>query len=577
MNYPNRIAPPPTYEQAIAQDNQSRINHSSRITDTNFDVPRQTVNTRQITSQQDNSQSNPVLLSSSDIARNDTSNENFVNDLLSMPLEDILNLQRKIQNNLNEYPMPCMQITAFQLNICLDNALQLYDLTKTEKQVLTDIIAELNFLSPNYPYKKSLIITYKILTVLSFLEYNFKLLSLYDVSIKNSLIQDLKSKRCYYDPIKIANRSEIVETFTSSCTLMDIQNLPWSKMLENSTAFEDAMNKIYVNNVFSLKDDCFFHPHKDILKRIDTISTLRTGDILIPYTENLTISQLNRLWALPINLIRCSTESFINNKLIPDVSTIYIHYLMPNVLFEKDLKLVCQKEKSFINSIQIFNFIHDLYENRELIDSKFYNFNAIEIALFICLNENIKPNKDFFLSIDNVFERVFKSSFYVSHTVFPKQYYNLRSIDIKNAAWFLFKLKTYLNDNPLDISLYLIEKDITNGIQNTEVVKRNPQEDSKLINIDASDPVAERQKIAVIVRKNQKKLIENGINPSKIVNILFILDSQYPEIREVIPPLHEFNMHVKEQKWLECYINCSRGEDDPKKIIKATIKQFKKT
>ena len=578
MNYPNRIAPPPTYEQAIAQDNQSRINHSSRITDTNFDVPRQTVNTRQITSQQDNSQSNPVLLSSSDIVRNDTSNENFVNDLLSMPLEDILNLQRKIQNNLNEYPMPCMQITAFQLNICLDNALQLYDLTKTEKQVLTDIIAELNFLSPNYPYKKSLIITYKILTVLSFLEYNFKLLSLCNVSKKNSLIEDLKSRGYYHVSIKIGSYGKIIDNFKSSCTLMDIQNLPWSTMLENSTDFEEAMNKIYSSEVFNLKNQYYFNQYKDTLKRIDAISTLRTGDIVIPYTENLTISQLNRLWALPINLIRCSTESFINNKLIPSIKVNdTTDYLMPNNLFEIDLMRVCQKEKSFTNSIQIFHYINYLYKNKEIIESKFSNFNAIEIALFICLNEKIDSQKDFFLSIDYALKNVFQSHFNVSYTVFPKQYYNLSSIDIKNAAWFLFKLKTYLNDYSLNVSLYLIENEIIEGIRNTEVVKLNPKEDSKLINIDTSNPVAERQKIAIIVRENQKKLIENGINPSKIVNILLDLDNQHPEIREAIPSsLHKFSMHEKEQKWLECYKNCSRCEDDPKKIIKATIKQFKK-
>jgi hypothetical protein len=248
---------------------------------------------------------------------------------------------------------------------------------------------------------------------------------------------------------------------------------------------------------------------------------------------------------------------------------------MPNDLFEKDLQLVCQKEKTFTNSTKIFNFIHDLYKNREMIESKFSNFNAIEIALFICLNEDISDKKYFLLSIDNIFERIFKSSFCVSDTVFPKQYYNLRSIDIKNAAWFLFKLKTYLNDFPLNVSLDLIESVIAEGTRDKEVFRGNYK---TLINIDTSNPVAERQKIAIIVRENQKKLIENGINPSKIINILLALDNQYPETREVIPSPFSpiLDMYNKELKWLECYINCSRGEEDPKKIIKATIKQFKK-
>ena len=577
MNYPNRIAPPPTYEQAMAQDEQSQSNRYSRRTDTNFDALRQRINTRQI--QQDNSQifriSNPVVLSSTDIVRNDTNNENFVNDLLSMPLEDILKLQNKIQNNLDEYPMPCMQITAFQLKVCLDNAFHLYDLTKTEKQVLTDIIAELNHLAPNYPYKKSLIITYKIISVLSYLEYNFKYLSLCGVLKKNSLIQDVKSKRFHYDSIEIGYYGKIIDNFKSSCTLMDIQNLPWSKMLENSTDFEKAMNKIYNSEVFSLKNQDYFNQCKATLKRIDAISTLRTGDIVIPYTENLTISQINRLWALPINLIRCSTESFINNKLIPykniGNST---NYLMPNDLFAKDLQLVCQKEKTFTNRTQIFNFIHDLYKNREIIESQFSNFNAIDIALFLCLNEGISDQKYFLLSIDNAFERIFKNYFCVSYTIFPKQYYNLCSIDIKNAAWFLFKLKTYLNDFPLNVSLDLIESVIAEGTRDKEVFRGNYK---TLINIDTSNPVAERQKIAIIVRENQKKLIENGINPSKIINTLLTLDNQYPEIREVTPSPYSpiLGMYNKERKWLECYINCSRCEDDPKKIIKATIKQFK--
>jgi hypothetical protein len=587
----------PTYEEAMLATNALRSNNDSlpaysQAGISRVDTPISSVNTRQITPAQTNIQSrsmaNPFMLSSGDIVNNDTNNENFIQDLLKMSSDDILIMQRKIHNYPSEYPMPCMQITALQLRCCLDKALEIYYLTKQEKQVLREIINELDSLSPCYPYNKSLAITYKILTVLSFLECRFKFLGTDSRLHDTKKLKKLDLKKYFASSISLGHikilNGTVNNYFKPSCSLVDIHNLPWQKLQENTHEFEQALQTIYdircfLDNNTSINN---LAGHQDT--PINLLTPLRSKNILIPYTGELNISQRNKLWGLPINLADCSTEVFFNNKLIPHYSMSTSlqdkDFLMPNNKFERFLLAVCRKNKSFIPPGEIFEFVARIYQNKDTIDEKFDNFKALEIALYIWLNEKIGNKTDTINAINPVrqtLKNIFISTYDISSVIFPNQYKDLQEKDIRNAAWFLLQLKEHLKDKSFNSSLDLIKNDINDGKRDLAI--HETTSDSRLINTDTYSPVEKRQEIYVAVRENQKKLIEIGVNPSIIVNILFTLDYDFGKtIEEAVPdvlPLILPNGGI-EHRWLKHYITCSRVcGDNPEKTIKAALKNFK--
>ncbi|WP_354009906.1 hypothetical protein [Endozoicomonas lisbonensis] len=354
-------------------------------------------------------------------------------------------LRRLINKHPNEFPMPCMAITADLIRTDLEKARNNYSLLPGEDDILRNLRRELEALSPEYPYQPSLIVTYKYLHYRSLLYFRERL-SISDQTIDH----DIRIRSSRFDVYEFfeSKGAKLLSLYKKNCSLKDLERLPWSMLFEDTDQFMTLLKKVHYSRVLNVGAE----------------SGLGRNIPIIPYPRELGIEDLNRLWPLHLWLTGFSLSEFTQ----ADGFDLY-----PATFFEHDLYHLSAKYEKKVateNSYEtLFHWIRQLYENKNQIKS--VNFKAIELALFYTLHEEAYFNEENY-SPDGAF---FKAIHEHTHEMFfeglPKQYWDVTHTEAEQACLWLQKLplKTFTDDEFAD-HIAGIEGTFTQGdsIKSTE-------------------------------------------------------------------------------------------------------------
>jgi hypothetical protein len=287
----------------------------------------------------------------------------------------------------------------------------------------------------------------------------------------------------------------ISSIFFSSCTLNKINNLPWNSLLDNSIYFLSELSKIY----FSLGMNRNMN---------SAVFALSSNEVLIPYTNELSVAFFNKTWCLPLWLVGCSLD---NPLIIADGL-----YLGASAFFEHDLFHLSTKLRQLCRKRPFFSCISEqiklIYQNKHLIHH--IKFKAIELTIFYMFHEigiNDIPG-DLIANFKIVLEKYQHLPLYS----LPVEYELVSSIDIKKCLHFLIELFLKTNIN-IDFMTRLSASEIS--ITSKHLLDMGVDLTLEYYNINYSNPnfIAE---IINDILDNKALLIDNNFNPSKLVFIM---------------------------------------------------------
>jgi hypothetical protein len=350
-----------------------------------------------------------------------TNDTDFLQRMKSMSYNEAESLSETIKQNTKNFPMPCMAITATEIHKNLNSILTKYQLNDEDKSIFINFKHELNSLAPYYPYEESLLFVYKFLLCKSVIEHKVNLKTL------EVLKQNVQNKSYINEYIDINNikfyniKLHLLSVFNCSCSLNDILALPWEQMLNNNDLFIDKLSSIY-------QDALLFQKYKDTFP-------FKMNEVLIPYTGELDIEDLNKIWALPLWLVGCSLAT---------ITRADGHACYSSVFFEHDLYHLSEKlyfmQKSEHLYKPILHWINTIYNNESFFtDNTNIKFSAIELAIFWIMHEIVTIGK---LGIKQSLKKI-NTNDLQALTDLPINYATTSADDVKQAA----KLLHYLPFN----------------------------------------------------------------------------------------------------------------------------------
>jgi hypothetical protein len=453
-----------------------------------------------------------IKLSDGSIVTDYSKDANFASRMQQMTLSQAEAIRVQVNNNPTEFPMPCMAITANKIKNSLQQLKQQFSLITQDKQILDQVLIELNNLSPQYPYQQSLILTYKYLLYKAFLDFRFHLESL---SINTKNYTELRKIYLACDEndeiMDILNYLSLSSTgrpissmFFASCTLSKIKNLPWGALLDNSLYFLSELSNIY----FSLG------MNRD---RNSAIVALSSNEVLIPYTNELSITFLNKTWCLPLWLVGCSLD---NSLILADG-----FYTGASAFFEHDLFHLATKLMDLCNKQPFFLYIAEqiqlIYQHKHFI--KRIKFKAIELAIFYIFHEvGLNSFQNNLITTLASFAEEFDCLPLCS---LPAEYNLVSSIDMKNSFNFLTELFTNGNIN-IDFIKRLEIAEKNTMAQHLLDVETGLTEE--YYNVNYNNPSFITETINAILY-NKILLKYNSFNPSRLVSIMH----KYTEIMQI--------------------------------------------
>jgi hypothetical protein len=458
---------------------------------------------------------------------NDYSNDHYFADRMkTMSLEEAEHIKLLVNKYPEEYPMPCMAITATAIKKSIVDICKQFNLTSEEQKIFNELEIDLKQLFPLYPYKKSLTIAYKWALFKSFLEYKFQLDD-YQPPLKYR--QDTKTfENINTDTIgkhdllffKITTHfSEYLgihrlSIFKDNCSIDKINNLPWDKLLEDTEDFKKSLLNIYFSGVYyrvSPQDSA------------SAFEALCSKDVLIPYTQELSIEFFNNTWPLPLWLVGYAVDVELINADNYNMST--------SSFFEHDLFHLAVKLKQLQNKKIIFNkllTISRLIYKYQYLLSKI-DFKHIEVVLFFITHEKgilfADNASDYFCgkahtSIITAIDQTFEAADIVSLSGLPCKYKNTNVNDMQKACCFLKQLFIYTNSEyqimqKLAYGIdYNYDSKLKSDINDNSVIIKN-----RYITIDPGGCEYIDQ-IIKFLKYNKNIFIEYNINPSRIIAIL---------------------------------------------------------
>lgn len=343
-----------------------------------------------------------------------TTDEHFIDHLITLGPAKVNELKRLINQHPNEFPMPCMAITAGMIKTDLERVRNSYSLLPGEDRALLNLKRELEALSPGYPYQPSLIATYKYLHYRSLLYFRERL-SIGDQAIDHD-IQFKPGRHRLYDFFESIG-ANLLSLYKKNCSLRDLERLPWPTLFENTDQFMMLLKEQHYSRVLDL----------------GAKSGLCRNTPVIPYPQELSIEDINRVWPLSLWLAGFSLSEFSQ----ADGFDMY-----PVTFFEHDLYHLNAKHLSKLTTESayetLFQWTRQLYENRDQIKS--VNFKAIELALFYLCHEIVYFNGHTYSPDGSSFGKIHKFAYRISFKGLPKQYWEVTHAEAQQACLWLQKL-----------------------------------------------------------------------------------------------------------------------------------------
>jgi hypothetical protein len=359
-----------------------------------------------------------VKLSNGILVTDYTADKDFVARLEAMPYAEVEKLSNQIKQYPDEFPMPCMAITAKQIHESINKLLKQHNLTAEEQQDFISLQQELIALAPQYPYKQSLIFVYKFLLCKSFIEYRFQTQA---VDIYKSINQ--QCSLLVTDVIAVRR----ISNFKKNCSLKKILKLPWGNMLEIDKNFGDELIKIYSGIAVSYQD-------YDDGKASRYPFSLEVA--LIPCTDELTIANLNKTWGLPtVWLVGCSTAETINADSFNMSSSGFFEH----DLFHLSMRIDKINQQEIYQ--EVLNWVKNIYQNKSILESiSAFKFAAVELAIFLIAHEDVEIGK-----CSSIKQALINLSVYTERGELydlPLEYADITYYDIRIAAKCLSYLPT---------------------------------------------------------------------------------------------------------------------------------------
>ena len=438
----------PQQEQPIiADDTQGRSNitianncqpilttpQESNTNNTLNDKITTSINNRSLQKKTDFTDAPTLRLTDGTIVNDYSHDINFVARMELMSLEEAETIRTQVNNYPNEYPMPHMKFTRDKIISSICKLKTQHELTKEEIEIFNKIEIELKNISPRYPYKKSLIITYKFLLCKSFLEFKLEMRSLTPPR-NDTFITGLyrNIEQCHEETAKLAHLGIKRESlFLNDCSMLKIQELPWDELLNDNYLFENDLKKIY------------FMPGLGGLSiPVSIFTALYSNEVLIPYTDKLPISFFNKTWWLPLWLLGCSTDQELT---VADGFTMGSSEFFEHDLFHLSLKLYKLSKKQ-IYFQDLFNQIKFIYQHQNLIQQ--VKFEAIELAMFFIFHQTgLLSINAYFLEIDMALKRLYEISDCTFFEDILVEHKDITSLDVRIATkWLTLMLsEEYIN------------------------------------------------------------------------------------------------------------------------------------
>jgi hypothetical protein len=375
-----------------------------------------------------------------------TNDTNFLQRMKSMSYNEAESLSETIKQNTKNFPMPCMAITAAEIHKNLDNILTKYQLNDAEKSIFINFKHELNSLAPYYPYERSLVFVYKFLLCKSVVENRVNLQTL------EAIKQNVHNKSYINEYIDINNitfydiKLYLLSNFNRNCSLNDILALPWKQMLNNNDLFIDKLSSIYQDTL--------------LFKTYQYTFPFKMNEVLIPYTCELDIEDINKIWALPLWLVGCS---------LAEITRADGYDCYSSVFFEHDLYHLSEKLRYMRKLENIYkpllDWVNIIYNNQSFVtDNTNIKFSAIELAIFLVMHEMVTIGK---LGIKQSLEKIDTNDLQ-SLADLPRKYATTSLDDVKQAA----KLLHYLPfDNYTDAEFKQAILEFNNKIDILEVTE----------------------------------------------------------------------------------------------------------
>lgn len=355
--------------------------------------------------------------------------KNFLQHLLSMSKEEANELRQLIIENPDEYPMPCMALTADIIKADLRKTKNECAFTPDEEHSLLNIERELEDLSPQYPYEPSLILSYKYLHYRSLLYFREQL-----SGTGFNLSKERFPWTYFFYENKFLGFIESIginrkSLYKDGCTLSDLEQLPWSSLIKNSKRFLYRLDKNYYSTALQ--------PGRRLLDRAIP---------LIPYAQALGIDDLNKLWTLPFCLAGFSLAEFT----LADNFDMSPAFFFEHDIFHTEMKYRFKIKEEEYNMLSCW--IKHIYNNRDNIKS--VNFRAVELVIFTTFHElslHFLPTHSGNYDLADIFNKYQKEIMDVLfrdlHDL-PPEYKNLTRYEAQQAVrWLaLLQLKSFTDD-----------------------------------------------------------------------------------------------------------------------------------
>ncbi|MGI9277197.1 MAG: hypothetical protein ACR2PT_20415 [Endozoicomonas sp.] len=454
-----------------------------------------------------------------------TKDAHFAKRLETMSVQEATEIKELISQYPDEYPMPCMAITAGEIKKELTKVRRQRDLSDSDKRVLDRLEQELNDLEPNYPYRQSLCLSYRFLHYKSLLDYQSEMLGLDLLSQYD--IHNQEDFKLLYDAFNEAGLKRN-SFYQSGTDLAALEAIPWSEMTNNSPTFEHALSALYTSSTLNRKDD----------RQHSGFHSLRSGIPLIPWPHPLDITYFNLTSALPVWLVGFS----LDKRTCADNLQMGSSEFFDHDLFHLAVKLARFYKKQSKDDVKILsNWVHQLYRHADKI--KAVSFSGIELSLFYGFHEAGFAFEDIRAIFGSHIDEC-----QLELGDLPKKFSLTTQADVRKAC-------QWLQNTP--IQEYTEEEFKKKIMESDALCQRNPLKksvsDDDCFSVEGTkDPSF--QNIEEEIRNQWLTLKQHGLQPDRVVRVLDHFQKTAPSLSpEKLPIVLEETFEIPENYSLEAY------------------------